>query len=158
MILGLVLQSAGLDDDALEVVDEGIRLDPEGPLAGSLSQYKLLILIGSSRFEALRDLERESGEPPELIDQVIDALQSGNLDGLPPELRAEMQQRPVFSMVLEHHDLAAEQILESARTDPLRALQMMWMPLFDPIREHPAYLETLRVLDLEGVTPDRPAQ
>jgi hypothetical protein len=28
--------------------------------------------------------------------------------------------------------------------------------MFDPIREHPAYLETLRVLNLEGVTPDRP--
>jgi len=158
MIMGMVLQGAGLDDEALEVVEEGIRLDPEGPLAGSLSGFKPVILWGSRRFEDLGDLARDSGQPPELVDQVIDALQSGNLDGLPPELRAELQQNPFLPMVLEHHDQAAEQLLESARTDPLRALQMIWMPLFDPIRDHPAYLETLRVLDLEGVTPDRPAQ
>jgi TolB-like protein len=156
MILGMVLQGAGLDDEALEVVEEGIRLDPEGPLAGSLSGFKPVILWGSRRFEDLGDMARESGQPPALVDQVIDALQSGNLDGLPPELRAELQQNPFLPMVLEHHDQAAEQLLESARTDPLRALQMIWMPLFDPIRGHPAYLETLRVLDLEGVTPDRP--
>jgi TolB-like protein len=157
MILGMVLQSAGLEDEALEVVEEGIRLDPEGPLAGSLSQDKMLILLSSRRFEALGDLIRDSGAPTELVDQILDALQSGNVDGLPPELQTEMQQDPLFSMVLGRRDLAAEQLLETALTDPLLALQIMWIPLFDPIREHPAYVETLRVLGLEGVTPDRPS-
>jgi hypothetical protein len=31
------------------------------------------------------------------------------------------------------------------------------MPLFDPIRDHPAYLQMLKEAHLEGVTPDRPA-
>jgi tetratricopeptide (TPR) repeat protein len=157
MTLGMVLQSAELVDEALEVVEEGIRLDPEGPLAGSLSQDRMLILMMARRFEALGDLIRDSGAPTELVDQILDALQSGNVDGLPPELQTEMQQDPLFSMVLGRRDLAAEQLLETALTDPLLALQIMWIPLFDPIREHPAYVETLRVLGLEGVTPDRPS-
>ena len=51
------------------------------------------------------------------------------------------------------HARAAERLLEEAQSRPKWALTILWMPLFDPIRQQPAYLEALRVLNLEGVTP-----
>ena len=31
----------------------------------------------------------------------------------------------------------------------------MWKPIFDPLRDHPVYLEMLRELNLEGAVPQR---
>lgn len=155
MGLAVALMGAGHDEEALEVIEEGMRLDPQG-YVGGLGTIKLQILLGSRRFEALRDLFIDAGWPPALVDQIIAALHARSLADLPAELRNELQKNSLFLMPLGQHDRAAEALLEQARTDPLLALQVMWMPLFDPIREHPAYLETLRVLNLEGVAPDRP--
>lgn len=76
-------------------------------------------------------------------------MHAGEFSDLPTELRNGLQSTPLFLMPIGQHDKAARALLEQARADPLLALQVMWMPLFDPIREHPAYLETLRVLNLD---------
>lgn len=98
----------------------------------------------------------EAGWPKEGVDLLIGALEAGSTDGLPAMATVELLSDPVFALLLGQPDRAADALLETARSDPLLALQIMWMPLFDPIREHPAYLEMLRILDLEGVSPDRP--
>ena len=156
MQLAAALMDAGHDEEALELIEEGMRLDPEGHVGGGLWTIKLQILLGSRQFEALRDLFIDAGWPPALVDQIVEAFHAGSLSDLPTELRNELESQPLFLMPLGQHDRAAEALLEQARTDALLALQVMWMPLFDPIRKHPAYLETLRVLSLEGVIPDRP--
>jgi TolB-like protein/Tfp pilus assembly protein PilF len=156
MGLGVALMGAGHDEEALEIIEEGMRLDPEGHVSGGLSTIKMQILLGFRRFEGLRDLFTDAGWPPALVDQIIESLHAGSLDDLPTELRDYLESQPLFLMPLGQQDQAAEALLEAARADPLAALQVMWMPLFDPIREHAAYLETLRVLNLEGAAPDRP--
>jgi TolB-like protein len=162
-MLAFALLKAGHDDEALEVVEEGMRLDPEGRV-NHLATAKWLILVNSRRFEALRpalaqsSLFADADEPFALVDQFIEALHAGSLDGLPTEFQNRFLDsgQSYFMVHLGQHARAAERLLETARSSPRWALVIVWMPLFDPIREHPAYLEALRVLNLEGVAPDRP--
>jgi hypothetical protein len=63
---------------------------------------------------------------------------------------------PIILMKFGRPDAAAEKLLSEFRANP-RGLGLHWMPLFDSIREHPAYLQMLKEAHLEGVTPDRPA-
>jgi len=155
MELASALLAVGEEDEALEVVEEAVRLDSEGRQADILIQLRQLIALNGRRFESLRDLGREMGEPAELVDQVIDALQSGNLDGLPREFRQAAEADPVFLMILGRHEEAAARLLETTHAEPLMATQIMWMPLFDPIRQQPAYVEALRELNLQGRQPQR---
>jgi len=160
MMLSIPLQFDGRYKEALEALDEGLRLDPDGPLAAEISQARppaqLLLRVNSRQFEAVGDLMLASGAPPEVADKVVGALRSGNSADLPPEVR---EQSPPWAMMIfgfqELRDQAAGALLELVRTDPLAALQVMWLPAFDPIRRYPAYLEALRILGLEGRTPIR---
>ena len=153
--LSTSLLYSGQDKEALGVVEEGIRLDVDRRVA-SLSDVKLMILLDSHTFDALRDPFIEAGGPPEMVDRMIEAFHAGSVDNLPTEIQAVWQEQPLFLMPLGQLDRAAEQLLKLASADPILALQLMWMPMFDPIREHPDYLEALRVLNLEGATPQRP--
>jgi len=154
-ILAMSLLYAGQHEEALEVIEvAGTSPVPEGRNA-SLSQVKFQVLLDSRRFEEIRPVLAESGWPPEGVDLLVGTLQSGDPDDLPPEARDEVLSDPTFALLLGQPDRAAEALLDTARSDPLLALQYMWMPLFDPIREHPSYLETLRELDLEGHRPQR---
>jgi len=55
-------------------------------------------------------------------------------------------------MIQGRPDLAIAELAEvAAAFSPAR----IWAPVFDPIREHPVYLEMLRELNLEGAVPQR---
>jgi TolB-like protein len=163
-MLAYALLWAGQDDEALERVDEAIRL--AGSVTSLLGLGKRLILVDSRRFEALRPLLVQSplfadaDEPSALIDQFIAALHAGSLDGLPREFQNQLLDSgpPYYLVLLGRPARAAERLLEEAHSSPTWAVAMIWMPIFDPIRGQPAYLEALRVLNLEGVTPDRPVR
>lgn len=55
-------------------------------------------------------------------------------------------------MILGNPDSVA---VELARSAPLYSLNQIWAPVFDPLRDHPVYLEMLRQVNLEGATPQR---
>jgi adenylate cyclase len=90
-------------------------------------------------------------------ERIIRALQAGDIDALPNSAQA------IILMNFGRADEAAERLLSNylryrdRHVDPGAFLTVPWMPLFDPIREHPAYLQALREANLEGVTPDRPS-
>jgi len=160
-VLAGALLYAGQDDEALEVIEERIR---SGRVTELTDVVKFIILVDSRRFAELRPflvqnpLFADADERSALVDQFIAALHAGSLDGLPAEFQNQFLDSggPYFMMLLGQHARAAERLLEQAHSVPVWALTIIWMPIFDPIRERPAYLEALRVLNLEGVTPDRP--
>jgi len=154
--LGTSLMYSGRNDEALSVVEDALSLDVDGGVA-SLSSVRMMVLLNSRSFDALRDLFIEAGFPPGLVDLLIEALHAGSADDLPAELQAGVLSAPLFSMPLGQPDRAAEQLLQMASADPVMAIQMLWTPMFDPIREHPDYLEALRILNLEGAVPRRMA-
>jgi TolB-like protein len=153
--LAMALLYAGQDEEALEVIEEGARFVSAGQSDGALAQVEFQVLVDSRRFEELRPLLIGAGGPPEFADLLIGVLEARSPDGLPPEARDQMLSDPMLVLLLAGPDRAAAALLETARTDPLSALQVVWMPMFDPIRDRPAYLEALRVLNLEGRTPLR---
>lgn len=77
-------------------------------------------------------------------------LRDGDIDGIPDDYMY-----PAILMAFSRDDDAAELLLRHFRVDPIMNIALHWMPLFDPIREHPAYLTMLREANLEGVLPDR---
>ncbi len=154
--LSAALHYSGQDDEALSVVEQALRLDVDAGVAG-LSTIKGMILINSRSFDALRDLAIEAGAPPALVDPIIEALHAGSADDLPAELQELVLSQPLLSMPLGQPDRAAEQLLQMAGAAPIATLQMLWMPMFDPVRDLPDFLEMLRVLNLEGAMPQRPA-
>jgi TolB-like protein len=141
--------------EALSTVREASSLDVVGGVA-TLSQVEQLVLANARDFDALRTLAIEDGVPTEVVDLVIEAMRAGSTDGLPAELEAELLSADPFSAInLGRPDLAAGLLLQTASMDPIIALQILWVPLFDPIREHPDYLEMMHLLNLEGAVPQR---
>jgi TolB-like protein len=55
-------------------------------------------------------------------------------------------------MLLDYPDSAAVKLAEFASS---WSPSLIWTPVFDPLRDHPVYLEMLRELNLEGATPRR---
>ena len=58
----------------------------------------------------------------------------------------------VAFMMLGYPDSAVARLAETA---PAFTPAVIWSPVFDPLREHPVYLEMLREMNLEGATPQR---
>ncbi|MEE8487943.1 MAG: hypothetical protein V3S56_07220, partial [Gemmatimonadota bacterium] len=55
-------------------------------------------------------------------------------------------------MILGNPDSVAVQLASLARR---YSLTPIWSSVFDPLRDHPVYLEMLRQVNLEGATPQR---
>jgi len=150
-VLGAARMIAGQYQRALDELD---RSDPYRTGRGNLESWvDASANIALGRYDALRSLP--SADPavalsPEEVERAIRALQAGDLDAIPADLRS-----PIILMRFGRADEAAEGLLAYFRTNRTN-LGICWMPLFDPIREHPAYLEMLKEAQLEGVTPDRP--
>ncbi|HSM08449.1 MAG TPA: tetratricopeptide repeat protein [Gemmatimonadota bacterium] len=141
---------AGQYEQALEELD---RSDPHRTGHRNLESWvDASANVALGRYEALRNLPSPASVtyPPEEIERSIRALQAGDIDAIPLPLVS-----PVTLMKFGRADEAAKKLLSDFRTNPT-ALGIHWMPLFDSIREHPAYLELLKEANLEGVAPDRP--
>ncbi|MFW6085045.1 MAG: tetratricopeptide repeat protein [Gemmatimonadota bacterium] len=144
---------AGQYEEALEELD---RADPSRTGLANLEHWiEASALIALGRYAELRSLPspRASGiYPEEELRGAIEIVRSGDIDALPEE-----HAHPILLMKFGREDEAAERLLADFRIDPRLHIGLHWMPLFDPIREHPAYLQMMREANLEGVTPERPA-
>jgi TolB-like protein len=141
---------AGQYERALEDLD---RSDPHRTGRRNLEAWvDASANIALGRYEALRSLPSPLAVtyPPEEVERAIRAVRAGDIDAIPSPL-----QSPVILMKFGRADEAAEKLLSDFKTNPTM-LGIHWMPLFDPIRDHPAYLQMLKEAGLEGVTPDRP--
>jgi TolB-like protein len=150
-VLATTHLAAGWYEQALEDLD---RSDPNRDGKGNLEAWvDATANVALGRYGALRSLPSQftATYPPEEVERAIRALQAGDIDDIPQDL-----QSPIILMKFGRPDEAAEKLLSEFRDNP-RGLGLHWLPLFDPIREHPAYLEMLKEAHLEGVTPDRPA-
>jgi TolB-like protein len=145
---------AGEYEGALATTEEGLALDParRTNLAGWITTLSNIAL---GRFEALdpATFSIQSWQAPEAVSaRAVHALRTRSYEEYPPELL-----HPVVLMAFGRPDEAARVFLRMSREDPRFAAGMHWMPVLDPIREHPAYLEAVADLNLVGVVSDRAA-
>lgn len=178
------LMDVGRLDEAIRKIELSIELDPGVPVTGKMlgaarlmdGQYEQALAeldraepgrtgrgnlerwvdasanIALGRYDELRSLPDMQGDThrSQDIDLAIQLIQSGDIDAL-----SEDFMYPVILMQFGREDAAAELLLSQFRVAPILNIGIHWMPLFDPIRNHPAYLTMLREANLEGVTPDR---
>jgi len=86
----------------------------------------------------------------EARESIEKALGSGDLTGVPAELID-----PALWMIVGRPDSAAAALLDEFTSDPDQYLGWIWTETFDPMRNEPAYLEALKLVNLEGRTPQR---
>ncbi len=141
------LYGDGRLEDAIASLDEALRLDTDDALEGvreswfyyhlEADQYETMFDHASIRFvEARESIEK--------------ALGSGDLTGVPAELID-----PTLWMIVGRPDSAAAALLDDFTSDPDQFLGWIWTETFDPMRNEPAYLEALKLVNLEGRTPLR---
>jgi len=142
----------GQYEEALRELD---RADPERTGRGNLEIWvdasARLALGRHDELLGLPTLLADSAHTRQQLDQALRAIRERDLASVPAGLR-----HPVVLMSFGREDEAARRLLADFRKDPRMNLGIHWMPLFDPIHDHLAYLEMLRLANLEGVTPDRP--
>lgn len=144
----------GQYEEALAELD---RADPMRDGTGNLERWvDATAKLALGRHEEIVALPSvgaaEMRRDPQDAALALEMIRSGNIDDIP-----EGYMDPAVLMVFGREDAAAELLLRQYRIDPILNIGLHWMPLFDPIRDHPAYLAVLREADLEGVTPDWPA-
>ncbi len=143
-------------DEAIEALRTGIKLDSEGSVTGlrrrwvnfniQAGTYDSLFAYGSGfRVQELTEEHQAA---------VIEALRNGDPSVLPPELE-EVEWAPTLLMALGQSDEAVEAMRRSVAARPFQNTNWTWGPIFDPIREHPVFLQILKDLDLEGAVPQR---
>lgn len=150
-VLAAARLMGGQYEEALAELD---RADPNRTGLGNLERWiDATAKIALGRYDELLGLPSLAamGDSEEAVQRTIRMIQSGDIDGIP-----ENHLYPAILMAFGREEATAELFLSQARLDPVVNIGLHWMPLFDPIREHPAYLTMMREANLEGVTPDRP--
>jgi tetratricopeptide (TPR) repeat protein len=151
-VLAAARLMAGQYEEALAELD---RADLNRTGLGNLEIWvDAAAKIALGRYDELRalpDAQSADLHTREEVDQAIRMIQSGDIDAIPEDIMF-----PIILMRFGRDDEAAELLLSHYRVDPRINFGVHWMPLFDPIRQHPAYLTMMRESNLEGVTPDRP--
>jgi tetratricopeptide (TPR) repeat protein len=141
---------------AVESAREGIELDPNGLVRGlrrRLLEYRVLTGQFDSMF--VHGTGARIREPTEdEKSAAIAALHSGDLESF-PEVFLEERDWTSFWMVLGQPDRAAADLLSKVNVRPMMSPTWIWQAVYDPIRQHPEYLETMRALNLEGAVPQR---
>jgi len=154
-LLGAARLMAGQYERAIDELDRG---NPERTGRGNLEIWvEASAKIALGRYDDLRALPSVRGVgvgdyPADDERRGLRAIRGGDIDAIPGHL-----QDPLIFMQFHRPGEAAEKLLANFRLDPRRNLGTHWIPAFDPIRDHPAYLQMLREADLEGVSPERPA-
>lgn len=151
-VLAAARLMGGQYEEALAELD---RAEPDRTGTGNLELWvDATAKIALGRYDELHALPATNlfrMDSEQEVQRTIRMIQSGNIDGIPEQLMS-----PAILIVFGRDDAAAELMLSQFRLDPILNIGLNWMPLFDPIRDHPAYLTMLREANLEGVTPDRP--
>jgi len=153
-VLAAAWLMGGQYEEALAELD---RADPMRDGTGNLERWvDATAKLALGRHEEILALPsvgaREFERDPQEVARALQMIRSGNIDDIP-----EDYMDPAVLMAFGREDAAAELLLRQYRVDPILNIGLHWMPLFDPIRDHPAYLAVLREANLEGVEPDWPA-
>ena len=77
-------------------------------------------------------------------------MEAGDLSEVPSDNIS-----PEMWILVGEPDRAAADLLEEFTDNPAPNGSYIWDPVYDSIRDHPAYLEALRLVNLEGRTPQR---
>jgi len=144
------LFSDGRLEDAIDRLDEALRLDTDGALGGARETW-FYFHLQTGQYETMFD--HASPRFVEARESIDKALESGDLAGVPAELID-----PTLWMIVGRPDSAAAALLDDLTSDPDQFLGWIWTEAFDGIRDQPAYLEALKVVNLEGRTPQRTAR
>ena len=145
-ILATTLDADGQPGEAIRVLERAIALDEDG----SVPQLKSLWYFLTLEVERYEDMFRHA--PEHVVDAraaIEAAVRSGDMDGVPPRLRES-----TLWMKVGQPDSAAAAFLEDMEDEP-GFKGWIWIPLFDPIRDHPDYVKGLRLVNLEGRTAQR---
>ena len=131
----------GRAEDALPVIEAGFDEFPGDPLLDAVLGMVYAHLGRLEEWAAAAPSRRERSLRRRFIEGDLEALQVWPLRGVSEA-----------AVAMGHTDFAADGL---AGVAPFETLAHMWSPVFDPIREHPVYLEMLREQNLEGVVPQR---
>jgi TolB-like protein len=148
--LASALFSDGQTEAAIRALEEGIALDPDGQVPQARWVW-FRMNLDAGHYEAMFD--HASIRFVEARESIEKALESGDLTGVPAELID-----PTLWMIVGRPDSAAAALLDDFTSDPDQFLGWIWSETFDPMRDQPAYLEALEVVNLEGRTPLRTAR
>jgi len=141
------LYADGRIEDAMGRLDQALRLDTDNALAGARESW-FYFHLEADQYETMFD--HTSIRFVEARESIEKALGSGDLTGVPAELID-----PTLWMIVGRPDSAAAALLDEFTSDPDQYLGWIWTETFDPMRNEPAYLEALKLVNLEGRTPLR---
>jgi len=136
---GLIVD--GRAENALPVIEAGFDEFPGDPILATVLGEAYAHLGRLEEWAAAAPSRRERSLRRRFIEGDLEALEVWPLRGVLE-----------VAVAMGHTDFAAAGL---AGVAPFETLALMWSPVFDPIREHPAYLEMLRDQNLEGATPQR---
>jgi len=141
------LAGDGRWDEAMEQLRLARELDTDGALGGLRDSW-FYYNLEAGHYETMFD-----HAPVHLADargSIERALETGDLTGIPADVIDA-----TLWMIVGRPDSAAVDMLEDFTEDPGQWPGWIWTETFDPFRDQPAYLEALRLLNLEGRTPQR---
>ena len=139
-------------EQAIDDMHEGIELDPDQAVVGlrrrfvelniEIERFDSMFLHGGAFYagDASRDQQKA----------IVEALRTGDASGFPPDFLS-----PSAWMILGEPDSAAAKMQWRIEARPHQNVTWIWRSVFDPIREHPVYLETLKNINLEDATVQR---
>ncbi|MEN8145970.1 MAG: tetratricopeptide repeat protein, partial [Gemmatimonadota bacterium] len=145
------LGADGRVDEALDVVREALMLDSEQQILALVFSW-LYFNMEAGRYDSMFDLVPDSLSifTPEEREQMVQALTAGDASLYPPD------KHDVTSwLIFDQPDRAAISLLADIREKSFLNTTWIWDNFFDPLRDQPAYLEALRVLNIESATPQR---
>jgi TolB-like protein len=146
LIYANALAYDGQVDEAIEQMELALELDREGSVPQIRSAW-FYIHLNTGRFgEMYEHAPNDWG----FRDEILRGLETGDLSAVPnDEISAEMW------MLVGEPDRAAAGLLEVFTENPNSNAAYIWEAIYDPIRSHPDYLETLKIGNLEGRAPQR---
>ena len=135
------------NDEAIEQLEQALALDQENAVPQVRDSW-FYANLAAGRYEKMFE-----HAPPALTEakqEILTGLRSGDLSQVPRDLLS-----PELWQMVGEPDRAAALLVTEFTEDTGLDEGYIWNPIFDPIRDHPAYLEALRIGILEGRTPQR---
>jgi len=138
------LATDGRVDEAIEQLEQALELDKEGAIH-QIKNASFFVNLGAGRYAEM--FEHAPDHYLEAKDKILLGLESGDLTRVPEDLRTvEMW------ILVGEPDIAAAMVLEDYKEDPRGSNGYVWDPVYDAIREHPDFLEAMKIGNLEGRT------
>jgi tetratricopeptide (TPR) repeat protein len=143
----------GYVDEALEALQEGVALDRDRRTIGLYNGWPYWAME-AGRYDEMFDkgadvaFEREPTRAEQAV--MVAALHAGEISAYPRDLLD-----PAAWMIFGQPDSAAVAMLGEFEEFPYQNWNWIWEPIFDPLRDQPAYRELTRRLGIEARTAER---